>query len=367
MQEKIIRLAIDAREITPVITGIGRILRSFLSHIRNDNSFECTLIGNQKTDLSLPELSYFKKVIIPERITAFWDQAKLLYAIHSSSAGIFFSPYYKMPLLLQKPAVISIFDITYLIAEPYRHNLRYSIYIKNFIRIAARKAKTIITCSNNTKNDLVSHLGIDEHKIEVVYIPPEKHFSPQTGYKIEQIREKYAIPDKYILYVGNSKPHKNLSSLLLSYGLLPGKVQKEYRLVLAGIGENFVMRPNPNCIIIPYASDNELPALYSGAEFFVFPSVYEGYGLPPVEAMACGCPVVSSNAASLPEILSNAAMYFDPLDISDMVTKIETAIKYPRLRQEFKYKGLQRAKFFVPADANQKLAMILKKASKANC
>lgn len=364
MQEKPIKIAIDAREITSNVTGIGRILRNFLAYAGTDDSIECILIGNQKTTLSHHEFSHFKKLIIREHITSLWDQAILPCAVRSSGADIFFSPYCKMPLLLNKPAIISIFDITYLLVEPYRSQPHYSLYVKNFIKLSARKAKKILTCSNATKKDLVNHLGIDERKIEVVYLPIEKYFSPQPEHKIEQVKKKYGITGKYILYVGNSKPHKNLNRLILAYSILPEKIQKEYRLILAGAGGSFPVDPKINCAVIPYATDGDLAPLYSGADIFVFPSLYEGYGLPPIEAMACGCPVVSSSTASLPEVLSDSAIYFNPADINDMAAKIETAIKYPNLRRELKNKGLDRSKIFTSDNANQKLAELFKKLTK---
>jgi len=357
------KIGIDCRELRTYQTGIGRILVEFLrvARRRSDN-YEFILFGNEKTDFLTFQDIFLgtRKVVIKERWTFWWDQIQLKNALHRNGIDVFFSPYYKIPLLTRAKTVLSIFDLTYLLVEPYARYFKNTIYIKNFIKLAARKAKRIITSSNSTKEDLLEILRLPRRKIEVVYLGIGSGFRAIHGKdRIGLAKKKYGIGKKYILYVGNFSPHKNLKRLVLAYRLLADHLKEEYSLVLGGgKTETLGIRDAESLICIPRIDEEDLPALYSGAELFVFPSLYEGFGFPPLEAMACGCPVASSNASSLPEVLGEAALFFDPCQIEEISSAIRRMLEDEDLKNAFRQKGLERARLFTPEKMARELLSV---------
>ncbi|MFN3966994.1 MAG: glycosyltransferase family 4 protein, partial [Endomicrobiia bacterium] len=276
---------------------------------------------------------------------------RLKNAIEENKLDLFFSPYYKVPVFSDVSLINSLFDVIYLMVEPYKSKIKNKIYIKNFIKIALKKVKKTLTCSYSTKKDLIENLSLPEEKIEVVYLSVGEEFKPQDTQKILQVKNKYNIDRKYILYVGNFNPHKNVRNLIEAYKILPEKLKQEYILVLVGDNKSMVSQfimsdKSDNYMVIENVLDDDLPAFYSGAEIFVFPSLYEGFGLPPLESMACGCPVVSSNTSSMPEVLRDACLYFNPYDVEDIKEKMKTVLENNSLRNELIQKGLERAKVY---------------------
>ncbi|MFH2070923.1 MAG: glycosyltransferase family 1 protein [Elusimicrobiota bacterium] len=360
-------VGIDARELTGNMTGIGRMLFNLLTGISlspsgSGNTF--VLFGNNHTCFEYNFLNNksFKKIIIPEKCTLWWDQVKLKNAMSRSGCDVFFSPYYKMPLFLKIPAVISMFDTTYLITQPYSGKYLYNIYLKNFISTAGKKAKKVLTCSENSKKDLISKLKLSPEKIEVAYLSVNKNIKPASPDEIEKIRSKYKLQGKFILYLGNFSPHKNLSRLADAYKHLPDNIKDEYSLVLAGGNGTTTAGTVAGAgkIVFPgYVQEEDVPSLYSAADLFVFPSLYEGFGLPPLEAMACGCPVVSSNTSSMPEILGDACMYFDPYNTQDIRDRLQQILADNGLRQTVRRKGIERAGLYTPERMTQKILGVL--------
>jgi len=361
-----IKIGIDVRELEKgKLTGIGRFLIEFLRYVSSrqliaDYQMEFVLFGNQNTDFSNNVLKDYEKIVVKEGITLFWDQIKLKNALKKNDIALFFSPYYKVPLFSKIPSIISLFDLIYFTTEPYKNQLKNKFYIKNFIKLAGKKAKKILTISHSAKNDLIQLLNLPKDKIEVVYLSISENFYRRDLQETESVKKKYNIDKKYILYVGNSNPHKNLSRLVEAFNLLPDDVKNKYSLVIAGVG-GFVSNHLPSTVYrLPFVSDEDLPALYSGADLFVFPSLYEGFGLPPLEAMACGCPVVSSNTSSMPEILGDTCLYFNPYNIEEIGLKIIELIDNNTLKKEYINKGMERVKMFSAAKMTEKLIEIFK-------
>jgi len=367
------KIGIDCRELRIYITGIGRILIEFLKETRrHGKDFDFILFGNQYTDfLSFQDVyKDHKKIIINEKLSLWWDQIQLKRAIKKNNIDVFFSPYYKIPLLTKTKTILSIFDVIYLLVEPYKNYFRNRLYIRNFIKVASKKAKKILTSSNYTKNDLLKVLNLPKEKIEVIYLGVSPKFKIiYERDKIESVKKKYRIDKSYILYVGNFRPHKNVKRLVSAYNLLSEETKREYSLVLGGeesrkfiIDNNLSKSSSLQYIIFPgRISDEDLPLLYSGADLFVFPSLYEGFGLPPLEAMACGCPVVSSNTSSLPEVLGDSAGFFNPHDEEEMSLVIRQVLEDDNLRNIFRQKGLTRVKLFTPKKMTKEILNVLER------
>lgn len=352
------RIGIDARELQKgKLTGIGRFLLDlvfFLSQKKPDWEVILFLDKNCELNFSAKNLN---KIVLSNKFTFFFDQVTLLCATKKYGIQLFFSPYYKFPVLLDIPVVTTVFDILYLIVEPYKRYLKNWLYIKNFIKFTSQKVKKIITCSYTAKNDLKNIIGLDDEKIEVVYLAVSQRFKQCSVQEVDNVTAKYNITKNYILYVGNSKPHKNLARLIEVYTLLPDEIKNKYLLVLAGVNRKDIViyRQYEHYLrVIEFIPDDDLPVLYSGAEVFVFPSVYEGFGLPPLEALSCGCPVVVSNIPSLQEVLKDIPVYFNPYDVRDMKNKILTVLVDKTFRSFQYQKWLQERNKFIPENVYDK-------------
>jgi glycosyltransferase involved in cell wall biosynthesis len=211
-----------------------------------------------------------------------------------------------------------------------------------------KEARLVIAVSENTKKDIVELLGIPAKKIRVIYEAPGEEFYPREKEEIENVRQKYQITGDYILAVGTREPRKNLERTIRAMSSLTGVTPvKGLPLVIVGKfgwgGEEKFKVQRSKFKVLGYVPQGDLPALYSGASCFVYPSLYEGFGLPVLEAMACGCPVVNSRVSSLPEIAGEAAVLVDPLEVDDIARGIKEAIGR---REEMVKKGLKRVKLF---------------------
>jgi len=349
------KIGIDAREFVPgKITGIGRFLWHFLQHATASNyPHEYVLFCNQKTHIPF-DLPKLKKVIITEKITPIWDQILLPLNIAREKIDVFFTPYFKAPFFLPSNMVLIINDLIPLFF-PEEHRLINRLYFRFMCGMAARRATKIITISANSRDDIIKFFSLPSNKIEVIHLGVEKRFrSPDI--RIEETRRKYTLPQKFILYVGNLSPHKNVQGLIKSYASLPLNLREEYKLVLSSFSSDKYfayiekvikeMKLTKDVLFTGFIDEKDLPAVYHMSSLFAFPSLYEGFGLPPLEAMACGCPVVSSDTSSMPEVLGDAALFFNPYHIEEMSLAIRQMLEDENLRNRFRQKGLERAKLF---------------------
>lgn len=255
------------------------------------------------------------------------------------------------------PSIVTIHDLTLLFFTGRRRKrLIDRLGYRYVIERAAQRAKRVIAVSRFTKNDIVKHLNVPVEKVKVVYEGVSKRFRPLSDKaQIGRTLRRFGISSRYLLYTGQWRKHKNLANLMRAYALLKKKTDLPHELVLTGQLSSqapevpeLIKKLNleRDVIITGFVPDEELAALYSAADLFVFPSLYEGFGIPPLEAMACGCPVVASNVSSIPEILGDAALFFDPLSVEDMAGAIHKALSSFNLRRELKAKGFERIKKF---------------------
>lgn len=220
------------------------------------------------------------------------------------------------------------------------------------IQQAVIRADKIIAVSENTKNDIVKYFSVNPSKISVTYLGVNELFYPRG--KDENILHKYKISKKFIACNGTYDPRKNIWKILIGFEKI--KKTNNCQLVIFGrihktglwyeVYNSLPSHVKQDIILTGYVPSNELPYLYSGAEFFIYPSLYEGFGLPPLEAMACGCPVITSNISSLPEVVGDAGILIDPYNLDEMTEQMERLLLDEKLRERFKAKGLERAKQF---------------------
>lgn len=264
---------------------------------------------------------------------------------------LWYSPYYALPLSLPVPSIATLADLTPLVLPGEMPNPAKRTMFRFLNQQAAHWARAVVTVSNASRLDLENILRVPTEKIAVIPEAADPAFQPRSNSEITQMRAALGLPPIYALYVGSNKPHKNLLRLIEAWEYL----QTDAVLVIAGIWDKRYPQAMQlasrwelrNRILFRHnIPENVLPVLMSGARIFVFPSVHEGFGLPPLEAMACGTPVVCSNASSLPEVVGDAALVFDPLNIQDIVDTLTTVLDNANLRFQLREKGLQQAALF---------------------
>jgi glycosyltransferase involved in cell wall biosynthesis len=223
-----------------------------------------------------------------------------------------------------------------------------------WLPVAVRRLDGIITVSYQSKRDIVRHLPVRSEKVTVVPNAANARYCPLPVEEVRSVLTRFSIDLPYILYVGSTSARKNVLRLVEAYALLR-RWSLRWTLVIAGGGHGKHGRVreaverldlSDNVHFIGYVGEAELPALYNGADLFIFPSLYEGFGLPVLEAMACGTPVVTSNVSSLPEVAGDAALLVDPYNVGEIAEAMRRVLQGPTLAEELRAKGLERAKQF---------------------
>lgn len=251
------------------------------------------------------------------------------------------------------PTVLTVHDLIFH-HLPEHHKPLNRWYLTWTLPLYCRRADHVIAVSEATRQDLLTIYRLPPEKVSVVYEAPAPHFHPALAAEQDRVRSAYGLPDRYLLYVGTIEPRKNLTRLLAAWATLyhAGEAPP---LVIVGkrgwLSDGFfaALEASPardGVIMTGYVDDADLPALYSAAVAFVFPSLYEGFGLPPLEAMACGTPVACAASPPLPEIVGDAALTFNPTDVAAMADALCRIVADADLREELREHGLTRAATF---------------------
>jgi glycosyltransferase involved in cell wall biosynthesis len=282
-----------------------------------------------------------------------WTHLRLSWEMARRPPDLLFVPAHVLPIVHPRRSVVTVHDLGYLY-YPEAHRPLDRIYLDLSTRHNARAATHLIADSSATQNDLIERYGIEPDKITVVYPGyDEVTFQPvRDEMAIEVVKARYGITGNYILFLGTLQPRKNLTRLIEAYWKLKAG---SWKLVIAGktgwLYEDIFRRVEEmgleESVLFPgYVATGDLPALLSGARLFVFPSLYEGFGLPVLEAMACGTPVVCSNVSSLPEVAGDAAVPVDPLDVKELAAAMERVLGDEELRAGLIKRGFEQAKRF---------------------
>ena len=362
------QLGLDGRELRPdVRTGIRRYLTEVL-RAASRAGWACTVYGDAATrlELNLPGVSCR---ILAGAWTQWWDQVALPRALARDGVSVFLSPYYKGPLVAPCPVVLTIHDL-FFIGYAGRRRPLYDATMTRVARLYARRASAIVADSEHSKRAIVARLGIAPAKVTVIPVALGAEFRPEP--LTDAVKLRYGIASPYILYVGNFMPHKNLPRLLSAYAALPGTLRAGHALVLAG-GDR-VGRPTLEAmaarlgvadrVLFPgLVHDPDLPALYAGAAVFVLPSLEEGFGLPALEAMACGAPVVASNRGALPEVVGDAALIVDPDAEAEIAHALARVLSDAPLARDLGSRGRARAPLFAPERTAERVVALLRDVS----
>lgn len=362
------KLGIDGRELQiGMRTGIGRYLREVLRAI-DLRRWDCIVYGDRSTTLPL-DLAHLPLKRLAAPWTSWWDQITLPASIRADAVTVFFSPYYKCPLRTPCPAIITIHDLLFL-GYPGANRPFYDRAMTYLAKLYADRAVCIVADSEYSKRSIIDRLGVDESKVTVVPVGlgPEFHPTPVQP----DVLACYGITKPYILTIGNFLPHKNLLRLVQAFARLPVELRNRHHLVLAGRGasapsllqrEAATLQITKRVVFPGPIHDEHLPMVYSGAELFVLPSLEEGFGLPALEAMACGTAVVTSNRASLPEVVGTAAVLCDPTDTESLAEALAQVLENRSLRDRLEQSGLERARRFTPDHTAEQVLRVIERTA----
>ena len=354
------RIGIDARLYGPKVGGggLGRYVEQLITELqkidnknryvlflKKDNFEECQ-ITNKNFEKRLADIHWYSAT----------EQIRMPKLIDQENLDLIHYPHWNIPLRAVTPFVVTIHDLLLLEEphsakkatqlDPFRYKLKYLAY-KFIVNRAVHKSKQIIAVSNFTRGSIMRHFSTSPNKITVIH---EGVTCPENS-KLKTQNSKLKPP--YFLYVGNAYPHKNLEALIHAFAFFH-QLHPNVKLILVGKRDLFwkwlekemseIKIPKEAVVFHGYATEEELDALYQNATLYVFPSRHEGFGLPPLEAMARGVPVAASRSTAIPEILGDAALYFEPDDIEAMVKIMEQALADVDLRHSLRDKGHKQIK-----------------------
>jgi glycosyltransferase involved in cell wall biosynthesis len=263
------------------------------------------------------------------------------------------------------PTVLTVHDLIFR-RYPAHHKRLNRWYLNATMPLFCRRAGHIIAVSEQSKRDLIEAYGVSPDKITVIYEAADLRFCPQPAETVADVRARYSLPDRYLLFVGTIEPRKNLGRVLAAFERLHA-ADLTGALVIVGkrgwLYDDFFARleesPAKQAVIFPgFIPDADLPAVYAGAQVLAFPSEFEGFGLPVLEAMACGTPAVCSNTSSLPEVTGDAALLIDPVDVDALTDALRRVLNDPALAANLRSRGLaQAARFSWARAAEETLAV----------
>ncbi len=341
------RIGLDIRMID--YSGIGTTIRGLLDHFSPEQLSQLVLFGapGEKNPPACPV------VAAPYPVYGFrqhWGYAHLL---NRQKLDLFHMPHYDIPWGYDGPLVVTVHDLIHLLFPQFSTKPFTRFYATRMLKRVAKKARIVIADSNNTKNDLMAFSKEFESKTRVIYPAVDPYYRRVEQEAVGGVLRRYGLASGYLLYIGNLRPSKNTPGLLKAYEMLRKKMTEAPPLVLAGKNSypDFERKGFPNGVrYLGVVPREDLASLYSGASLFLFPSFYEGFGLPPLEAMACGTPVLTSNRGSLPEICGPAADYVDPTDPEALANSARRLLESPSQRDELRRRGFENVKRFRWAD-----------------
>jgi glycosyltransferase involved in cell wall biosynthesis len=351
-----VRIGIDARKLHDF--GIGTYIRNLLRQLaRLDRETEFVVLCRPEDQEPLRSLGEnFRPVGEASPNYSLAEQVRIPLAVRREGVTLFHAPHYVLPPLVRCPSVVTIHDCIHLMFPQYLPNRLALEYARTSITYAAKRATRVLTVSESSKRDILRFVDTSPDKIDVIYNAYDERFAVEPREEdVVRVRERYQLQDEFVLYAGNVKPHKNLGRLIEAFDLVRKRGLDYLKLIMIGddISKYAALRRavhqhqlHKYVRFLGYLPDETLAVMYRLAGVFVFPSLYEGFGLPPLEAMASGTPVVTSNLSSLPEVTGDAALLVDPYDPQSIADGIYRVLTDETLRRRLRQKGLARARQF---------------------
>ncbi len=368
------RIGIDARLVFYSQAGIGQYIIHLVNGLaRVDHENEYVLLQSRKDRTSIVEQPNFRRVSLWTPSHHRLERKSLNVELVRLGLDILHSPDFIPPDRPRCRSVITVHDLAFLLYPHFltRESARYYGHIDQ----AVRWSDQIIAVSQNTKRDAIQHLGVPEDKITVVYEAANAIFRPIDREEArEQVRRRYGVDGRFLLFVSTIEPRKNVPTLLRALKQLLECYKEDVHLVLAG-GKGWLsedafalveqLKLEKYVHFVGRVSSEDLLYLYNAAELMAHPAFYEGFGLPPLEAMACGLPVIVSNVASLPEVVGDAGLLIDPNNVDELTVSMWRVLNDPEARREMREKGLRQAARFSWERAATETAAIYRRAVEA--
>ena len=346
------KIGINGLAIGKGMTGIGSYTLDIVNSLEEfgaEHSY-CVIAGKGMLE-RLDKKNW--KLLVAERADRWWEELHLPGELACQGVDLYHSPLFTCPIVDEIPSVITIHDM---IPEkrPDLCSESFLSFYKTRVYPSLRAAVKVVTTSEFSKREIIESLKVESEKIHVIYQGISPDFNPAQGKKATELKQRLKLPEKYILYVGICDERKNLRRLVSAFGRIAKEISDVF-LVIAGRKddgaysladdiESLGMRSR--IVETGYVAQEDLPVLYAGAEVFAFPSLYEGFGRPVVEAMACGVPVVTSQSSSLPEIAEEAALLVDPMEVDSIAQGLINVCKDKGLRKKMREDGIKRAENF---------------------
>ena len=350
------RIAIDARKLHDY--GIGTYVRNLVRELARQVNDDTYVL------ICAPDDAEFVKTLGP-RFEAIVDrsanysareQISIPIALSRAHVDLFHAPHYVVSPLISCPFVVTIHDCIHLRFPQYLPNRAALYYARAFMSLAARRSSRILTVSQASKDDILHYLKVPASKVEVIPNALDERLAATPSPEAQaRVRERFLLTSPFILYAGNIKPHKNVDRLIEAYSLLRRRGVDHAKLLI--IGDEISKYPQLRRLVhrfqlhqhvrfLGFVPDATLAALYRMASVFVFPSLYEGFGLPPLEAMAAGVPVITSNVSSLPEVVGDAALLIDPMSPASIADAMARVLGDAELSRDLVRRGFERVKQF---------------------
>jgi len=369
------RIGVDLSVIQTTKSGVDwythHVIKEMMGLLTPDE--ELVLFSNRETGFE-KEIEIFPRATVVRsrfRYQEPWRQFILPYLLRKHEIDVCFFTNFVISIAAHCPMVLTIHDLSFKLF-PRTHSLRNVIWARSLVPISSRRASRIIADSYNTKIDLLRVMNIREEKVDVIHLGASELFSPEPQPGDDEALLRYGVTEPYLLYVGTLEPRKNLTMLIRAFDRI-ARDMPDMHLVLAGrrgwmAQAIFDEMEKRNLIgrmhITGYVHDEDLPALYRRSTAFIYPSLYEGFGLPPLEAMSAGTPVIVSRNSSLPEVVGDAGLYVNALDAAELANAIKAVVTDPELAQSLRDKGYRRAQQFSWKKTAEKTLEILREAAR---
>ncbi len=360
------KIGINALYLLPGKVGGSEVylrnLVTWLSKIDNQNEYFIYI--NKESEGIFEELVQDMKIVqcpikaSSRLVRILWEQLILPFQVKLHNIDILLSAGMTSPFICPATSALVIYDLQH-VNQPWNFSKFYLLFLKSIIYLSTKSSDTIITISNKVKEDIIKHYKIPQDKVSVIYLGTDKEiFFVRDADEVRSLREKYHLPDRFILFIASSLPHKNYVMLLKAFKI----VQKEMdgiKLVLMGARDYGYqeilekikeLKLQDDVIFMGWIPYEDVPLVYCASLVFVFPSLHEGFGIPIVEAMACGIPVVCSKIEPLIEVAGDAAFFVDPYSPVDIAKGVLSVLTDNQLRERHIKKGFKRARRFTWKD-----------------
>lgn len=351
-----VRIAIDARKLHDY--GIGTYVRNLVREFAAQDSPEHYVLICQPADEEFVRTlgPRFEPLVDRSGNYSVREQFSVPLDLRRARVSLFHAPHYVVPPLTSCPVVATIHDCIHLRFPQYLPSRTAHVYARVFMAMGARKARRIITVSQASKDDIQHYLHTPADKIDVIHNGLDLRFlTPPSNEAVAKVRDRFMLTEPFVLYAGNIKPHKNVERLIEAFAIMRRTGNHGVKLLI--IGDELSKYPGLRRLVhrhhlhghvrfFGFVPDATLAALYRLARVFVFPSLYEGFGFPPLEAMASGTPVITSNVSSLPEVVDDAAVMIDPLDPAALAAAMTRVLGDDALRADLIRRGRVRVDAF---------------------